>query len=121
MIHLIHFCAVEPDIDKPGPPGGVLGRDVVHDARDELAAGARRGFGGAAPGGRPGARRERVDHAAWTGRHVAAGNCTKVKVLECRPRTGRRSVVRPPTRWAHALVKVARTYWMREARNGTLW
>ena len=43
------------------------------------------------------------------------------KVLEWRPRTGRRSVCRSLTRWADDLVKVAGTRWMREARNWSLW
>ncbi|KAI8441652.1 hypothetical protein MSG28_015206 [Choristoneura fumiferana] len=40
------------------------------------------------------------------------------KVLEWRPRTGRRAVGRPPTRWSDDLVKVAGSRWMRKAQDG---
>ncbi|KAL0832165.1 hypothetical protein ABMA28_001622 [Loxostege sticticalis] len=43
------------------------------------------------------------------------------KVLEWRPRTGRRSVGRPPTRWTDDLVKVAGGAWMRAAQDRVLW
>ena len=43
------------------------------------------------------------------------------KVLEWRPRTGRRSVGRPPTRWTDDLVKVAGSRWMRAAQDRSLW
>jgi hypothetical protein len=43
------------------------------------------------------------------------------KVLEWRPRTGRRSVGRPPTRWTDELVKVAGSRWMRAAQDRSLW
>ncbi|KAJ8719488.1 hypothetical protein PYW08_011663 [Mythimna loreyi] len=43
------------------------------------------------------------------------------KVLEWRPRTGRRSVGRPPTRWTDDLVKVAGSRWMRTAQDRSLW
>jgi hypothetical protein len=39
------------------------------------------------------------------------------KVLEWRPRTGRRSVGRAPTRWTDDLVKVAGSRWMRAAQD----
>jgi hypothetical protein len=39
------------------------------------------------------------------------------KVLEWQPRTGRRSVGRPPTRWTDDLVKVAGRRWMRAAQD----
>jgi hypothetical protein len=39
------------------------------------------------------------------------------KVLERRPRTGKRSVVRPPTRWTDDLMKVAGSRWMRAAKD----
>ncbi|KAL0871065.1 hypothetical protein ABMA27_004870 [Loxostege sticticalis] len=43
------------------------------------------------------------------------------KVLEWRPRTGRRNVGRPPTRWTDDLVKVAGGAWMRAAQDQILW
>ncbi|KAL0852521.1 hypothetical protein ABMA27_017001 [Loxostege sticticalis] len=43
------------------------------------------------------------------------------KVLEWRPRAGRRSVGRPPTRWTDDLVKVAGGAWMRAAQDRILW
>ena len=43
------------------------------------------------------------------------------KVLEWRPRTGRRCVGRPPTRWTDDLVKVAGIRWMRVARDRSMW
>ena len=42
------------------------------------------------------------------------------KVLEWRPRTGRRCVGRPPTRWTDDLVKVAGIRWMRVARGRSI-
>ncbi|KPJ01280.1 hypothetical protein RR46_01415 [Papilio xuthus] len=43
------------------------------------------------------------------------------KVLEWRPRTGRRSVGKPPARWTDDLVKVAGVHWMRAAQDRALW
>jgi hypothetical protein len=43
------------------------------------------------------------------------------KVVEWRPRTGRRSVGRPPTRWTDDLVKVAGGRWMRAAQDRSSW
>jgi hypothetical protein len=43
------------------------------------------------------------------------------KVLEWRPRTGKRSVGRPPTRWTDDLVKVAGSRWMRAAQDRSSW
>ncbi|KPJ21040.1 hypothetical protein RR48_00071 [Papilio machaon] len=43
------------------------------------------------------------------------------KVLEWRPRTGRRSVGRPPARWTDDLVKVAGVHWMLAAQDRSLW
>ena len=43
------------------------------------------------------------------------------KVLEWRPRTGRRCVGRPPTRWTDDLVKAAGIRWMRVARDRSMW
>jgi hypothetical protein len=45
----------------------------------------------------------------------------KEKVLEWRPRTGRRSVGRPPPRWTDDLVKVAGSHWMRAAQDRSSW
>ncbi|CAB3231006.1 unnamed protein product [Arctia plantaginis] len=43
------------------------------------------------------------------------------KVLQWRPRTGKRSVGRPPTRWTDDLVKVAGNRWMQAAINRPRW
>jgi hypothetical protein len=43
------------------------------------------------------------------------------KVLEWRPRTGRRSVGRLPTKWTDDLVKVAGSRWMRAAHDRSSW
>jgi hypothetical protein len=43
------------------------------------------------------------------------------KALEWRPRTGRRSVCRPSTRWTDDLVKVAGSRWMRAAQDLSSW
>ena len=43
------------------------------------------------------------------------------KVLEWWPRTGRRSVGRPPTRWTDDLVKIAGSRWMQAARDRLKW
>ncbi|KAI8431975.1 hypothetical protein MSG28_004504 [Choristoneura fumiferana] len=43
------------------------------------------------------------------------------KVLEWRPRTGRRAVGRPPTRWSDDLVKIAGSRWMRKAQDRSEW
>ncbi|CAH2268473.1 jg16903 [Pararge aegeria aegeria] len=43
------------------------------------------------------------------------------KVLEWRPRVGKRSVGRPPTRWSDDLRKVAGIDWMRKAENRKSW
>jgi hypothetical protein len=48
-------------------------------------------------------------------------SCQIGKVLEWRPRTGRRSVGRPPTRWTDDLVKVAGSRWMRAAQDRSSW
>jgi hypothetical protein len=58
----------------------------------------------------------------WTG-HIARRTDGRWggKVLEWRPRTGRRSVGRPPTRWTDDLVKVAGSRWMRTAQDRSSW
>ena len=43
------------------------------------------------------------------------------KVLEWRPRTGKRSVGRPPTRWADDLMKATGSRWMQAAYNRSYW
>ncbi|KPJ14497.1 hypothetical protein RR48_13568, partial [Papilio machaon] len=43
------------------------------------------------------------------------------KVLEWRPRTGRRSVGRPPARWTDDQVEVAGVSWMRVAQERSSW
>ncbi|KPJ21349.1 hypothetical protein RR48_00319 [Papilio machaon] len=43
------------------------------------------------------------------------------KVLEWRPRTGRRSEGRPPARWTDDLVKVAGVSWMRVVKDRSSW
>ncbi|CAH2241682.1 jg26982 [Pararge aegeria aegeria] len=39
------------------------------------------------------------------------------KVLEWKPRTGIRSVGRPPTRWTDDIKRVAGSHWIQAARN----
>ncbi len=58
----------------------------------------------------------------WAG-HVARktdGRWAR-KVLEWRPRTGKRSVGRPPARWTDDIVKVARSQWMQKAICRSTW
>uniref|UniRef100_A0A2H1W970 SFRICE_002307 n=1 Tax=Spodoptera frugiperda TaxID=7108 RepID=A0A2H1W970_SPOFR len=43
------------------------------------------------------------------------------KVTEWRPRTGRRSVGRPPTRWTDDIVRVAGSQWMQVAACRSTW
>ncbi|KAI8424369.1 hypothetical protein MSG28_002896 [Choristoneura fumiferana] len=43
------------------------------------------------------------------------------KIFEWRPRTGRRAVGRPPTRWSDDLVKIAGSRWMRKAQDRSEW
>ena len=43
------------------------------------------------------------------------------KVLEWRPRVGKRRVGRPPARWTDDLKKVAGSGWMKKAGDRALW
>ncbi|CAH2244467.1 jg15946 [Pararge aegeria aegeria] len=43
------------------------------------------------------------------------------KVLEWQPRTGKRSVGRPPTRWADDIKRVAGSRWIQAAQNHGIW
>ncbi|KAI8421377.1 hypothetical protein MSG28_009457 [Choristoneura fumiferana] len=58
----------------------------------------------------------------WAG-HIARRTDDRwgQKVLEWRPRTGRRAVGRPPTRWSDDLVKIAGSRWMRKAQDRSEW
>ena len=58
----------------------------------------------------------------WAG-HIArrTDNRWGRKVLEWRPRTGRRSVGRPPTRWTDDIVRVAGNRWMQVANCRSAW
>ncbi|PZC77920.1 hypothetical protein B5X24_HaOG202801 [Helicoverpa armigera] len=58
----------------------------------------------------------------WAG-HIArrADGRWGRKVLEWRPRTSKRSVGRPPTRWTDDLIKVAGRRWMQVASNRDWW
>ncbi|CAG4968657.1 unnamed protein product [Parnassius apollo] len=58
----------------------------------------------------------------WAG-HIArrTDNRWGRKVLEWQPRTGRRSVGRPPTRWSDDLVRYAGSRWMQVAQDRALW
>lgn len=58
----------------------------------------------------------------WAG-HIARrtdGRWSR-RVLEWRPRTGKRSVGRPPARWTDDIVKSAGKHWMRAASDRTRW
>ncbi|CAH2235078.1 g17965 [Pararge aegeria aegeria] len=43
------------------------------------------------------------------------------KVLEWQPRTGKRSVGRPPTRWTDDIKRVAGSRWIQAAQNSGTW
>ncbi|KAG6449888.1 hypothetical protein O3G_MSEX006295 [Manduca sexta] len=43
------------------------------------------------------------------------------RVLEWRPRLGKRSVGRPPTRWSDDIRRIAGGRWMRRAEDRTAW
>ncbi|CAH2229150.1 jg20763 [Pararge aegeria aegeria] len=52
-------------------------------------------------------------------RWMLEGAC--LKVLEWRPRTGKRSVGRPPTRWTDDIRRVAGSRWRQAAQDRVLW
>ncbi|KAG7305016.1 hypothetical protein JYU34_010462 [Plutella xylostella] len=58
----------------------------------------------------------------WAG-HICRRNDNRWgrRVLEWRPRTGKRSVGRPPARWTDDLRRVAGSGWMRKAEDRVLW
>ncbi|CAH2238963.1 jg19287 [Pararge aegeria aegeria] len=43
------------------------------------------------------------------------------KVLEWQPRTGKRTVGRPPTRWTDDIKRVAGSRWIQATQNGGIW
>ncbi|CAH2240991.1 jg19743 [Pararge aegeria aegeria] len=43
------------------------------------------------------------------------------KVLDWQPRTGKRSVSRPPTRWTDDIKRVAGSRWIQAAQNRGIW
>ncbi|CAH2242721.1 jg11450 [Pararge aegeria aegeria] len=44
-----------------------------------------------------------------------------LKVLKWRPRTGKRSVGRPPTRWTEDIRRVVGSRWRQAAQDRVLW
>ncbi|CAH2242902.1 jg14472 [Pararge aegeria aegeria] len=52
----------------------------------------------------------------WVG-HKVWSSCWGPKVLEWQPRTGKRSVGRPPTRWIDDIKRVAGSRWIQAAQN----
>ncbi|CAH2208809.1 jg575 [Pararge aegeria aegeria] len=58
----------------------------------------------------------------WAG-HIARRTDGRwvLKVLEWRPRTGKRSVGRPPTRWTDDIRRVAGSRWRQTAQDSVLW
>ncbi|CAH2239297.1 jg6872 [Pararge aegeria aegeria] len=58
----------------------------------------------------------------WAG-HIARRTDGRwcLKVLEWRPRTGKRSVGRPPTRWTDDFRRVAGSLWRQAAQDRVLW
>ncbi|CAH2218348.1 jg4121, partial [Pararge aegeria aegeria] len=47
--------------------------------------------------------------------------CWRPKVLERQPRTGKRSIGRPPTRWTDDIKRVAGSRWTQVAQNHGIW
>ena len=62
-----------------------------------------------------------ISKLKWTG-HIAQkmGRPGK-KILEWRPRMGKRNVGQPPARWTDDLVKIAGSRWKQEASDRTRW
>ena len=58
----------------------------------------------------------------WAG-HISrrTDNRWSKRALEWRPRLGKRSVGRPPTRWSDDLRRVAGSGWMRRAEDRAQW
>ncbi|CAH2251142.1 jg11821 [Pararge aegeria aegeria] len=56
----------------------------------------------------------------WAG-HIARRTRWGLKVLEWRPRTGKRSVGRPPTRWTDDIKRVAGSRRRQAAQDRVLW
>ncbi|CAH2240261.1 jg2273 [Pararge aegeria aegeria] len=56
-------------------------------------------------------------HTALRTGHIARNGTWDLKVLEWRPRTGKRSVGRPPTRWTNAIRRVAGSRWRQAAQD----
>ncbi|CAH2241016.1 jg4086 [Pararge aegeria aegeria] len=58
----------------------------------------------------------------WAG-HIARRTDRRrgSKVLEWRPRTGKRSVRRPPARWADVIKRVAGSRWKQAAQDRGFW
>ncbi|CAH2241191.1 jg3256 [Pararge aegeria aegeria] len=58
----------------------------------------------------------------WAG-HIARRTDGRwgLKVLEWRPRTGKRSVGRPPTRWTDDIRRVTGSRWRQAAQDRALW
>ncbi|CAH2216238.1 jg516 [Pararge aegeria aegeria] len=58
----------------------------------------------------------------WAG-HIARRTDGRwgLKVLEWRPRTGKRSVGRPPTRWTDYIRRVARSRFKQAGQDHVLW
>ncbi|CAH2217522.1 jg25791 [Pararge aegeria aegeria] len=55
------------------------------------------------------------------GRDIARRTDRRWVVLEWRPRTGKRSVGRPPTRWTDDIRRVAGSRWREAAQDRVLW
>ncbi|CAH2230844.1 jg15292 [Pararge aegeria aegeria] len=65
----------------------------------------------------------RLDLATYNARtvRVASDGRWGPKVLEWQPRTGKRSVGRPPTRWTDDIKRVAGSRWIQAAQNRGTW
>ncbi|CAH2267363.1 jg27546 [Pararge aegeria aegeria] len=56
----------------------------------------------------------------WAG-HIVRRRDGRAKVLEWQPRTGKRSVGRPPTRWTDYIRRVAGSRWIQAPQNRGMW